>query len=577
MLHPDQPIRCLLIHTKFSEFSYWNYRISCEARGAKSPSAPLGLITVAALLPQHWDFRLMDLNSREFSQADWDWADIVCLGGMLPQQKAMLGYIDKANADGKFVVCGGADPSSQPDLYSSADVVIIGEGENTIPLWLTSWRAGEPRGRFEAKEKPDVTKSPIPRFDLLNFKDYMQVGIQYSRGCPFNCEFCDIIELFGRVPRSKTEGQFLAEIQALYDLGYRGSLEFVDDNFIGNKRLVKRKLLPALIEWQRKHRYPFYFHTEASMNIADDLQLLRQMRAAEFRFVFMGIESPDPDTLRQTQKSQNTMGDIAKRIQTVHEHGIVILGGFILGFDSEKKGTDEAMIRLIEESNVTIAMVGLLVALPNTQLTRRLHKEGRLLNLKGEKIDQAMRADGGDTRHAVLEVVDQTTAGLNFETKRDRAEILEEYANVVRKIYNPKVYADRALRTAKLTNVKPKYLPNLSELKIQIVAFYRMSLWFSKRKSSRAQYWRVVFTALRYGPFKFETAMKMMGIYLHLENQTQFVLANIQQQIVKSKELSKKRLEEEILEVMKQATALAKPKFIPRSWPLREVDTAHCG
>jgi radical SAM superfamily enzyme YgiQ (UPF0313 family) len=565
VIHPDQTLNCLLIHTKFSEFSYWNYRISCEALGAKTPSAPLGLITVAAILPQHWQFRLLDLNAREFSEVDWDWADIVCIGGMLPQQTAMLSYINKAKKEQKFVVCGGADPSSQPDLYHEADVIIIGEGENTIPLWLESWRNGEPRGRFSAKEKPDVSLSPVPRFDLLNFRDYLQVGVQYSRGCPFNCEFCDIIELFGRVPRTKSETQFLNELDVLYKLGYRGSLEFVDDNFIGNKRLVKRKLMPALIDWQRRHKYPYFFHTEASMNLADDKKLLRQLRAADFRFIFMGIESPDPEILLQTQKSQNTMGDISKRIQTLYDYGIVVFGGFILGFDGEKKGVDRSMIRLIEEANVAIAMVGLLVALPNTQLTRRLQREGRLVNLKGESIPSAQLANGGDTRGAVIEVVDQTTAGLNFITKRSREEIFDEYSRVVSHIYDPKVFADRVLRTAKAIKFRPRHLPSFVELLRQLRGFCRVSLWFSKRRSSRYQYWRVVFKAALMGPFKFEVAMKLMGLYLHLEDQTSYVLNNVEKLKVFGREFDKRQQTRDIEEQMKIATVTAKviPDFLP--------------
>lgn len=558
LYHPDQKLRCLLLQTKFSEFSYWNYRISCEALGVKTPSAPLGLITLAAIFPQHWEFRLLDLNARDFDQGDWDWAQMVCIGGMLPQQSAMLDYVSKAKHDGKYVVCGGADPSSQPDLYAEADTIIIGEAENVVPLWLESWRAGQPHGRFSCKERPDVTLSPVPRFDLLNFQHYMQIGVQYSRGCPFNCEFCDIIELFGRVPRTKTVEQFLHELDVLYNLGYRGSVEFVDDNFIGNKRIVKRQLLPALIEWQRKRKYPFFFHTEASMNLADDKKLLRQMRAAEFRFIFMGIESPDPEILLQTQKSQNTMGDITRRIQTLYDYGIVAFGGFILGFDAEKKGTDRGMIKLIEEANVSVAMVGLLVALPNTQLTRRLHREGRLVDLKGDKIDQAMQANGGDTRHAIIEVVDQTTAGLNFITKRDRVEILEEYARVVSHIYHPRVFADRVLRTAKATKFKPRHLPSPKDLGKQLRALARVSWWFTKRPTSRWQYWRVFFKSAFMGPFRFEIAMKLMGMYLHLEDQTRYVLQNIETQKEFGREYNESIHRREIEEQMKMATATAR-------------------
>ena len=306
-LNPDQPLRCLLVYPRFSAFSFWNYRDACETIGAKTPSPPLGLITVAAILPKIWEYRLLDLNAQEFSVDDWQWADIVCVGGMLPQQKGILEVIERALADDKFIVCGGPDPTSQPHIYKHCDALLVGEGESTIPSWLASWRQGKMRGIFRETEKPDVSLSPIPRYELLDFRNYAQIGLQYSRGCPFNCEFCDIIELYGRKPRTKSPDQVIAELTRLHELGYSGSVDIVDDNFIGNKRRVKRELLPAMIAWNEKFKRPFFFSTEASMNLADDSALLEGMRDAGFRIVFMGIETPDAELLLKTQKSQNTV------------------------------------------------------------------------------------------------------------------------------------------------------------------------------------------------------------------------------------------------------------------------------
>ena len=249
MKSPDDIVKCLLVYPEFSAFSFWNVKDAIRDAGAKTTTPPLGLLTVAALLPQNWQFKLMDLNTGPLDESDWQWADLIATGGMLPQQDGLVDVIDKAKKDGKFVIVGGPDPTSQPEIYKNADALVLNEGEITIPLWLDAWRKGNPRGIFTTAEKPDVSLTPIPRFDLVNFSNYFYMGVQYARGCPFNCEFCDIIELYGRKPRHKSPEQFIAELQKIYDLGFRGYIEIVDDNFIGNKRNVKRELLPALIKW----------------------------------------------------------------------------------------------------------------------------------------------------------------------------------------------------------------------------------------------------------------------------------------------------------------------------------------
>lgn len=534
---PDDSIRCLLVQPIFADFSFWNYKRSCELIGAKTPSPPLGLITIAAIFPQHWSFKLMDLNTSPFSEEDWAWADMICVSGMLPQQKGILSTIARAKKEGKYIIVGGADPSSQPDIYKHADTLLVGEGESNIPLWLESWRQGNPYGVFKETEKPDVTLSPCPRFDLLRFEDYAQVSIQYSRGCPFNCEFCDIIELFGRKPRTKSAEQVLRELTRIKELGYSGSIDVVDDNFIGNKRNVKRSLLPAMIEWNKANGHPFYYATEASMNVADDEQLLEQLREADFRIIFMGIESPDPDLLLKTQKSQNTMRPIVDRVRKLYEYGIIVTAGFIMGFDGEKPNTDQSMIRLIEETGINMAMVGLLVALPNTQLSRRLLKEGRLLSFRGELIrnEDEMKGKAYDVENSITEVVDQTVAGLNFITTRNRFQIFEEYLNVVRTIYAPKAYMDRVLRVGKMLKCKSKHRPRLFELKRNLPAFFRLSYAMSKNKETRWLYWRNFFKMLPCGHVALEQAMRVTGIYLHFREQVAFLEQSIQNQIATQK------------------------------------------
>ena len=431
------PSRCnvLLVAPRFTGRSFWNFTAACELYGARFPAPPLGLITVAALLPAAWDCRLVNRNTEELREADLDWADLVMTGGMLPQRPDALRVIELAQRHGKPVAVGGPDVSSAPEAYRTADFRVLGEAEGIIAEFIAAWEAGLRSGTFAAEKfTVDVSKTPIPRFDLLTPSHYTYFGIQFARGCPFKCEFCDIIELYGRVPRTKTPRQMLAEIERVYQLGYRGTLDFVDDNFIGNKKAVKA-FLPHLIEWQRAHGYPFQFSTEASINLADDGELLGLMREANFFTVFVGIESPDGDTLVSMQKKQNTRRALADSVHRIYRAGMFVNAGFIVGFDSEKGSVAEAMIDCIEVAAIPFAMVGLLYALPTTQLTRRLAREGRLF-AAADSVQMAVAAGAGD----------QCTAGLNFTTLRPRRDILMDYRTVLASIYRPEAYYGRVRR-----------------------------------------------------------------------------------------------------------------------------------
>jgi radical SAM superfamily enzyme YgiQ (UPF0313 family) len=425
----------LLVYPRFDADTFWNFRRTAEVFGAKYPASPLGLITIAALLPPSWSIRLVNRNTEELSDADLDWADLIFTGGMLPQQSDTLDIVDFSHARGKPVVVGGPGVTSCPHLYQSADFRVIGEAEHIIDSFVEAWEAGAREGQFEAEKfQTDVTKSPIPRFDLLKFDDYLHIGVQFSRGCPFTCEFCDIIELYGRVPRAKTNAQMLAELDELYRLGYRGHVDFVDDNLIGNKKAVKA-FLPDLAKWLDARDYPFEFTTEASLNLADDPELLNLLECANFVGVFVGIESPDTATLIAMRKKQNTRRSIAQSVHRIYASGLFVTAGFIIGFDSETESAAEAMIELIEEAAIPVCMVGLLYALPHTQLERRLEKEGRLF-------PPPERKD--------LKTADQCTMGLNFETLRPRHEVLADYAHILERIYDPVAYAGRLQRLAKM-------------------------------------------------------------------------------------------------------------------------------
>jgi radical SAM superfamily enzyme YgiQ (UPF0313 family) len=423
-----------MIYPRFGAGTFWNFAAACELFGAKYPTAPLGLITVAALLPAEWTIRLIDRNIETLPDGDLEWADLVMTGGMLPQYFDTIEIIELCRAHGKPVVVGGPGVTSIPYGYSKADFQVLGEAEGIIDKFIAAWEAGAREGVFEAEKfKVDVSKSPIPRFDLLKFKHYLYIGVQFSRGCPFTCEFCDIIELYGRVPRAKTNAQMLDELEALYRLGYRGHVDFVDDNLIGNKKAVKA-FLPALANWLEARDYPFKFTTEASLNLADDAEFLVLMNRANFVGVFVGIESPDTATLIAMRKKQNTRRNIAQSIHKIYAAGLFVTAGFIVGFDSETQSVADAMVELIEEAAIPVCMVGLLYAVPNTQLTRRLDREGRL-HPHPERPDLT---------------ADQCTMGLNFETLRPRQEILADYKSILERIYDPVSFAGRLQRLAKM-------------------------------------------------------------------------------------------------------------------------------
>lgn len=509
----------LLVYPKFNAGSFWNYQATCEMIGAKYPAPPLGLITIAAMLPEDWTPRLVDCNTEDLLDEHLDWADMVMTGGMLPQQHSTLSLIERCRARDLPVVVGGPDATSSPHIYESANFRVLGEAEGIFDDFIAAWRAGERHGTFEAEKfKADVTTTPVPRFDLLKFKDYTQVNVQFSRGCPFTCEFCDIIELYGRRPRTKTTQQMLAELQALYDLGYRGHVDFVDDNLIGNKKAVKL-FLPELAVWLKARRYPFSLSTEASLNLADDKALLQMMAQANFFAVFIGIESPDPVVLNATRKKQNTKRDIAESVHEIYSAGIIVLAGFIVGFDEESGAVGDGIIELIEDCAVPVAMAGLLYALPNTQLTRRLAKQGRL--------HADFANDDPDTPDG-----DQCTAGLNFETVRPRAEILADYRKVIASIYTPKAYFGRLRRVIDQLDVSgPNGDLAIARVGHDLNQFVRLLWHLTLNREFRGPLWSLLFYTIRRNPRAITTMLNMLALYVHLGPFSHYVVDAIDKQI----------------------------------------------
>ncbi|HXP03916.1 MAG TPA: radical SAM protein [Stellaceae bacterium] len=519
------PCKVLLICPRFNGQSFWNFDAVCAVVGAKAPAPPLGLITVAALLPPHWECRLVNRNTEELAESDLDWADMVMTGGMLPQRFDLLTVIDLAQRRGKPVVIGGPDATSSPEAYEHADFRVLGEAEEIIGEFIAAWSAGIRQGTFVAEKFTiDVTKTPIPRYDLLKRDQYVYLGVQFARGCPFTCEFCDIIELYGRVPRVKTVEQILAELDCVYRLGHRGHVDFVDDNFIGNKKAVKA-LLPHLIAWQKARDYPFEFATEASINLADDDALLALMREANFSVVFVGIESPDPLTLISMKKKQNTRRSLADSVHKIYAAGMFVHAGFIIGFDSEKQSVAEAMVECIEASAIPVCMLGLLYALPNTQLTRRLEREGRLLPLTftGEL--------------AELGAGDQCISGLNFLTLRARRDILQDYRTALDRLYNLDAFFGRLRGVTRMLRRplrrSPFRGPQLGGIAFRDLQQFTRLMWFIVRRQPKAvrPLWSAFWEALRRNPGSINAVFTLAAFYLHLGPFSRYVIDVIDQRI----------------------------------------------
>ncbi len=427
-------MRVLLINPK-ADFSFWTLPVALRLTGTKTLAPPLGLITVAALLPREWELRLADLNARPMTETDWKWGDLVMMSGTFAQRASFLAVVKQAKARGKTIVCGGPYPTwlSEELFDAGADFVVKGEGENTVPVLLEALKKGSKGGTFENIEKPDITLSPVPRFDLLRTQDYQFLTIQTSRGCPFNCEFCDITSLFGRKPRYKTPGQAMAELEELYRLGWRSGVLVADDNFIGNKTHA-RAILRELIPWQGARGEPFGFFTQTSLNLGEDTELIDLMTAANFYHVFVGIESPDTRALEVSRKSQNVRISMREAIANINGNGLNIQGSFIVGLDGEGKGIGQRIAAFVEESNIPLAMINLLAALPGTDLWERLEKQGRLIYHKVVAEDMV-----GDYTNVVPD--------------RPLSEVLDEFASAWEQIYEPSRFLARVHRW--FSNMRP--------------------------------------------------------------------------------------------------------------------------
>ena len=454
-------MHALMLYPLFPK-SYWSFEKALQLAGRKVLMPPLGLITVAAILPQEWEYKLVDRNIRNVTEADWEWADLILLSGMIVQSADFLALIQEAKKRGKKVVVGGPYATALPQecKEAGADYLVLDEGELTIPMFLEALANEEQTGTFRTPEKPDLTTTPIPRFDLLELDAYSEMAVQFSRGCPFLCEFCDIIVLYGRRPRTKSPQQFIDELQCLYEMGWRRTVFVVDDNFIGNKRRVK-EVLRMLVPWMETRDYPFSFGTEASIDLTKDQELMDLMTAANFGTVFLGIETPDEESLAGSKKTQNLNQSLVDSVHQITRSGLRVMAGFIIGFDEEKSGAGDRIVQFTEDASIPTALFSMLQALPGTALWHRLEKEGRL----GKKT-----ADGN-----------QITL-LNFIPNRPIEEIAEEYVNAFWDLYDPQRYLDRTYQHYRMLGSAPCHKErNEKKLKIK-----EKTSWKDKRQHIKA-------------------------------------------------------------------------------------------
>jgi radical SAM superfamily enzyme YgiQ (UPF0313 family) len=487
-------MKVLLVYPWFPD-TYWGFRHALTFERKRSLIPPLGLITVSAMLPASWEKRLVDMNVRSLTAADIDWADIVFASAMHIQKESLEEVIQRSKASGKRVVVGGPHASISPDEVTDADHVFIGEAEATLPQFVRDLERGEAKRIYNAIDRPALSTAPIPDFHLLDLSLYNVMALQYSRGCPFNCEFCDIIEIYGRVPRTKSNAQMLAELDALWQVGWRDNVFIVDDNFIGNKKNVRR-FLPDLAVWSERHGYPFGFVTEASVNLADDRELLLGMQRAGFYSVFVGIETPDVESLKEAQKGQNTRRDLIESIRKIQRYGMEVMAGFIVGFDHDPEEIFDAQINFIRESAVPCAMVSLLVALPGTQLWRRLEREGRLRQI-----------DPKDNN---------TDCALNFIPRMDETRLIEGYKSILRTIYRPAEYYQRTLDF--LANLNRDGAPKLwAKVSLNdIAALVRLALRLGVRDRARSEFWRFMKCVLADHRDKLRHGIALAAIGYHL-------------------------------------------------------------
>ena len=479
-------MRILLVYPKYPEM-LWSFKYALRFVGKKASLPPLGLLTVAAMLPVEWEKKAVDMNIDNLKDEDLKWADYVFISALIVQKSSVREIIQRCRKIGRKIVAGGPLFTSHKEDFNDVDHLVLGEAEITLPLFLQDIKQGLPRHIYQSAKKADLAKTPIPSWGLINVKKYDSLSIQYSRGCPFNCDFCDVTSLFGRVPRIKSKGQVLQELDALYNMGWREKVFFVDDNLIGNKGELKKEILPSIIEWRREKKCPLVFATQASINLADDEELMDLMAKAGFGNVFLGIETPNEDSLAECGKLQNKNRDLTSCVKKIQRKGMNVQGGFIVGFDSDGPSIFERQIKFIQNSGIAIAMVGILTPFKGTRLYNRLKKENRILS----------KESSGDS----------SDGALDFIPKMDQHELVAGYKKVVRTLYSPKHYCQRVINFLKeyRSCAEKKVRFNFYYLKIilqsiLVLGFNGMAGFY---------FWKLIFWTLFNRPGSFPSALSL--------------------------------------------------------------------
>jgi len=469
----NKQLKILLVNPEVPN-TFWSLKSALKFVSKKAIFPPLGLLTVAAMLPESFEKKLIDMNTAKLRDRHIKWADYVFISAMFIQKKSVDHIIERCKRLKVKIVAGGPLFTTFPEAYLNIDHLVLKEAEITLPVFLNDLKIGCPESYYTSHEKPDLKNTPIPQWDLINMKKYAVMGIQYSRGCPFNCDFCDITALLGHKVRTKTTSQIINELESLYVHKWRGDVFFVDDNFIGKRQHLKNELLPAIIDWMDKRNHPFAFNTQASIDMVDDEELMTLMTRAGFDCVFIGIESPNEESLAECNKKQNIGRDIVAAIKKIQQFGMQVQAGFIVGFDSDKPGVFNKLISLIQDSGVVTAMVGLLNAPRGTKLYKKLMSENRLT-----------RVPTGDNMDCTM----------NFIPKMDIHELLDGYQEVLNTIYSQKYYCKRIktfLENYNFSN-KPRLKVRYSGIKAFLRAMWRIGMI----EKGKIHYWMLILWSLK--------------------------------------------------------------------------------
>lgn len=478
-------MKILLVYPE-TPATYWSFKDALKFISKKAAEPPLGLITVAAMLPKEWQKKLIDMNVSKLKDEDLLWADYVFIGAMNVHLNSFREIVRRCNKFGIKVVAGGPLATTQYNDLLGVDHFVLNEAEITLPMFLEDLQNGTPKQVYRSDEFPDISLTPVPLFELLDMKKYASMSVQYSRGCPYDCEFCSITMLNGRKPRTKSSEQFIKELNRLVELGYKGAISVVDDNFIGNKRNLKKEFLPALINWSKEHNYIFNFITEVSVNLADDDELMNMMIEAGFNSIFVGIETPNSDSLAECGKAQNLKRNLVYSVKKLQRAGFIVSGGFIVGFDNDTEKVFDEQIQFIQQSGITNAMVGLLNAPTGTKLYKRMKAEGRLLDMfSGNNMD----------------------ASINFIPKMNYKTLIRGYSKLLHTIYSQHEYFKRVNEFLKEYKV-PKWQTNKISIR-EIKAFLRLIWILGIVEKGKKYFWKLLFLTIFKYPQKFTTAMTL--------------------------------------------------------------------